>query len=209
MFQKSKLSTPHGTLGTQGLGYWAGPWLVTFNSTRYIRNLRTGNSGYSFSMSISFQLHTVHQEQLENLIGNRINSLLSTPHGTLGTVLCLLYDKQAHIPFNSTRYIRNKWGNKTLDYIEDFKITFNSTRYIRNTSFFSTSPNWSISLSTPHGTLGTCFCLLENIKQIYAFNSTRYIRNFVPGLERVVCQIPFNSTRYIRNKTITVPSFEK
>jgi len=52
------LSTPHGTLGTPKKAYADYNDEETFNSTRYIRNIKYAK--LSSFLGINFQLHTVH-----------------------------------------------------------------------------------------------------------------------------------------------------
>jgi len=59
------------------------------------------------------------------------NKMLSTPHGTLGTLSLLeaIYQLKPRTPFNSTRYIRNLRRKRQGG---SLCRAFNSTRYIRN-----------------------------------------------------------------------------
>ena len=81
---------------------------------------------------------------------------LSTPHGTLGTMIWLDDFNLDNEPFNSTRYIRND-------------ITHAISRV-------------AVELSTPHGTLGTRPCVNGLAVGKVSFNSTRYIRNTGEGM---------------------------
>ena len=57
---------------------------ITFNSTRYIRNLSPWQTTPCLFLN-DFQLHTVHQELSDGSSKITQASSLSTPHGTLGT----------------------------------------------------------------------------------------------------------------------------
>ena len=209
--------------------------LLSFNSTRYIRNssyinqicgaekLSTphgtlGTSVFSemTKAQIHFQLHTVHQEHLMRMVKESLSQTfqLHTVHQERVSPISLL----------------------------SFLLPFNSTRYIRNFSarLFSM---FKMFLSTPHGTLGTLGCVLNHQKnyvfqlhtvhqepigwrnerieifrnfqlhtvhqerlfwvyhilQCVTFNSTRYIRNMIPSKKKLHNKAAFNSTRYIRN----------
>ena len=99
------LSTPHGTLGTRVHGGDSQPvngfqlhtvhqeqrfslfrfsCRKSFNSTRYIRN--SSPASFLPVLKGNFQLHTVHQEPTGST-GTILSLILSTPHGTLGTLL--------------------------------------------------------------------------------------------------------------------------
>ena len=125
---RRKLSTPHGTLGTQlrrsALVRLPNFQLHTVHQERrlyrqgitpYLRNFQLHTvhqehltKGLFESDRRAFQLHTVHQEQVEASGYLWSEDYLSTPHGTLGTHLQskpFLWVRRT--AFNSTRYIRN------------------------------------------------------------------------------------------------------
>ena len=146
------LSTPHGTLGTgASLGYQDNSGrscfqlhtvhqeLVSvelliealkqpFNSTRYIRNIRTN--------------------KLPPEVGK-----ISTPHGTLGTGLSF---EEVHdfikTDFNSTRYIRNISLHMRSS---QFLFTISTPHGTLGTVVACYTSPTHFHISTPHGTLGT------------------------------------------------------
>ena len=125
-----------------------------------------------------FQLHTVHQE-LRSLTLEEVKALLT---------------------FNSTRYIRNlSCGVGDKEWVGVSLSTPHGT--LGTPSWHSPSVIYD-ALSTPHGTLGTDHIIVEVGKlRFKAFNSTRYIRNEDYGtIFSILETSPFNSTRYIRNK---------
>ena len=149
----------------------------SFNSTRYIRN--KGKGGQEARRQADFQLHTVHQElRLHEKLLDKLQNLLSTPHGTLGTMRYpLSYDARPQPTFNSTRYIRNT----------------NSSRFF---------PCVANMLSTPHGTLGTkspglATSSLTGSFQLHTVHQEPQKGNYSSCLNTTLPT--FNSTRYIRN----------
>ncbi len=171
-----RLSTPHGTLGT-GLG-----------------RLVSASRVASF-----FQLHTVHQERYYYCWTSCWKYCLSTPHGTLGTPPVRLGGGPTRKPFNSTRYIRNKFCRMKA---YTWQVGFFQLHTVHQepevaccmcqTHFPLSTPHGTLGtpttdtepylkllfmLSTPHGTLGTMRDELEIFLEKGSFNSTRYIRN--------------------------------
>ena len=120
------LSTPHGTLGTGWLVGLHASYSTPFNSTRYIRNdiehiwLSFCNFSFNSTRYIRNPLDAASQKwrsaafnstryirNLGSLNRSAQQSLLSTPHGTLGTGGGDEIRVEAGMSFNSTRYIRN------------------------------------------------------------------------------------------------------
>ena len=90
----------------------------------------------------------------------RTTTLLSTPHGALGTGERLTIEEAKLLAFNSTRCIRNIISKMKTP--KDY-ITFNSTRCIRNPfdrEFWAEVEK----LSTPHGALGTGSEFLQEVR---------------------------------------------
>ena len=142
--------------------------VLTFNSTRCIRNLKQ-------KLELEKIKKTFNSTRcIRNRIfcvGMRRNFLLSTPHGALGTITG---KSVTHVVMNFQLHTVHQ-----EHYIEDFKImefaAFNSTRCIRNPKGDACSRCLSL-LSTPHGALGTSLEEVDEFMHL-AFNSTRCIRN--------------------------------
>ena len=148
-------------------------WLTyisrSFNSTRYIRNTSREFSRWA---SLTFQLHTVHQEQPILLTQRIITPELSTPHGTLGTEEHEEELKQK--PFFQLHTVHQEpcvqlWKQRSIT-----------------------------KLSTPHGTLGTYISQKQICSPDYfQLHTVHQERGVLFEKERPI--LPFNSTRYIRN----------
>ena len=80
--------------------------MVTFNSTRYIRNYARGKwLGRDLEAFNSTRYIRNHIDKAQAQKGN---PHLSTPHGTLGTAVDVCLALGEGQSFNSTRYIRNQ-----------------------------------------------------------------------------------------------------
>ena len=77
---------------------------------------------------------------------------LSTPHGTLGTLLEQAEEFQAWSPFNSTRYIRNV---VQAVFLNKGKERLSTPHGALGTPSLSGITFLLLGLSTPHGALGT------------------------------------------------------
>ncbi len=192
---------------------------ITFNSTRCIRN-KGGFSTWAKTPA-DFQLHTVHQERTKGITSPRahLSFQLHTVHQELYAMEKKLQQQQ---PFNSTRCIRNEHISIPISYNHIHGFQLHTVHQEHDVD--EEKDCLSVILSTPHGALGTppawvlsdnmpssqdCFQLhtvhqeLEGLplqdESVDSFNSTRCIRNVVPGLEASLPSWTFNSTRCIRN----------
>ncbi len=145
------LSTPYGTLGTNGIFPRVSREVGTFNSIRYIRN----QEGVEKSLGTCQSFNSIRYIRNNHPpLRMQPSYSLSTPYGTLGTFLLL------NGIFLRMRRLSTPYGTLgTHDVLVegcDFKV-----------------------LSTPYGTLGTEEFPLEcSAHTGYSFNSTRYIRNY-------------------------------
>ena len=101
---------------------------LAFNSTRYIRNAREEEPLRKAYLKLSTPHGTLGTLIISAMLRG-FPLLLSTPHGTLGTEISLHGFSAMCETFNSTRYIRN-YALQKIYYPE--RTPFNSTRYIRN-----------------------------------------------------------------------------
>ena len=170
----------------------------SFNSTRYIRN--KGKGGQEARRQADFQLHTVHQElRLHEKLLDKLQNLLSTPHGTLGTMRYpLSYDARPQPTFNSTRYIRNTNSSRFFPCVANMLSTPHGTLGTRP----QPPSGWLVGLSTPHGTLGTkspglATSSLTGSFQLHTVHQEPQKGNYSSCLNTTLPT--FNSTRYIRN----------
>ena len=120
------LSTPHGTLGTVSFSFSQARWYITFNSTRYIRNLG--------------------KPDLFQFLCYTFNSTRYIRNRSLGWWI-----GKVHQTFNSTRYIRNT----KIPPLKPFKEHLSTPHGTLGTSITTPEIKAAVHLSTPHGTLGT------------------------------------------------------
>ena len=145
----TRLSTPHGELETRILDFLKKYVIFTFNSTRWIRNIKA-----FLRRPFSTILSTPHGELETNCRcepwGDEV--LLSTPHGELET-LFQFWD-YSNVPGLSTPHGELETWTQAL-HLNSPNATFNSTRWIRNFVKNFTNSWQGIKLSTPHGELET------------------------------------------------------
>ncbi len=196
-WQNTCLSTPHGTLGT-GVSKQCDPCSQELSTPH--GTLGTEKNSSCGGRDQGFQLHTVHQEQ--SICGNTIIkcSLLSTPHGALGTY---------HIYYEGVKLITPNFQLHTVhqEQLVSYVVVGSRKNLLSTphgalgtdrksslshplarclstphgalgTSSPSQAKSQAIVLSTPHGALGTNKDIVDSITKLFiAFNSTRCIRN--------------------------------
>ena len=144
----TQLSTPHGTLGTATPSSASSGFLCfQLHTVHQERSIYKPVRSYQKN----FQLHTVHQEQRHKRISlSPLFTFNSTRYIRNISPEERLREKLKK-SFNSTRYIRNFMKELQKELVS---YAFNSTRYIRN-CLVNFKQMKKVSLSTPHGTLGT------------------------------------------------------
>ena len=92
----NKLSTPHGTLGTERKYRYCGRLDRAFNSTRYIRNSEQAKQNAKLGASFNSTRYIRNESVIDLTLSDEEE--LSTPHGTLGT------SKGFHFPAESAAF---------------------------------------------------------------------------------------------------------